>query len=116
MSVCDGCGYDLGDACQVLTNKQIESCFAKAGKKEVQKREKDIQEYKKKYDELIFPKKTVREKLDERFLELYKRGCNDRHIADVLKISNSSVGQYRNGLGLEVNCHNYKKSLREQAN
>lgn len=116
MSVCRGCAYDLGNTCQILLGKQTESCFAKAGKEEAKRREKDIQEYQKRFDELVFPKKTVREKLDEKFLELYESGYNDRKIAEILKISPSSVGQYRNDLGLEINYHNYKKSLREQAN
>lgn len=109
MSVCKGCAYNLGNTCQILISKQIESCFAKAGKEEAKKREKEIQEYKKRFDELVFPKKTVREKLDEKFLELYKDGCNDKKIAGILKVSPSSVGQYRKNLGLEVNYHNYKK-------
>jgi len=92
-----------------LNSKQTENCFAKAGKEEAARREKEIQDYKKRFDELVFPKKTVREKLDEKFLELYKSGCNDRKIAEILEISPSSVGQYRKDLGLEINYHNYKK-------
>ena len=103
MSVCKGCAYNLGDECQILKNKQITSCFAKADFKELKRREKDIENYKKRFEVDVFSKKTVREKLDEGFSDLYFQNYNDLEIAKILEVSNSSVGDYRRKWGLPKN-------------
>lgn len=39
----------------------------------------------------------------EKAMELYKAGHTDREIADVLGVTDKSVGAWRRGLGLEIN-------------
>lgn len=100
---CKGCAYNLGVECQVLRNKQKGKCFARADFKELKRREKDIEDYKKRFEVDVFKNKTVREKLDEGFSDLYFQNYNDAEIAKILKVSNTSVGNYRKNSGLPKN-------------
>lgn len=54
---CKGCFYNLGEQCQIMKNKEIGGCFAYADSKEAIKREKEIEEYKKHFDDLIIRQK-----------------------------------------------------------
>lgn len=103
MSICNGCAYNLGNTCQVLKNKQIDNCSSKANKAEAIEREKAIQEYPNRFNEQMLERETVKQKLNRKFLELYKEELNDKEIAEALKVSPSSVGQYRKDMGLKVN-------------
>ena len=99
-NICHGCGYNLGVKCQVLKNKQLTECFAKADSKEVIRREKAIEKYQLEYEtkEVL----TVSEKIERGFMELYKEGLSDKSIAVKLEVSAQSVGNYRRDLKLKA--------------
>lgn len=85
---CITCGYNTGENCKAMT-KKINPCFAWGDEKEVQRREKEI--------------------LDKNFMKLYEKGFNDIEIAEKLQTSASSVGAYRNELGLKKTGKRRKK-------
>ena len=70
---------------------------------EAEKREEVIKLYRPYY---IPPRgNVVRQKLDKGFLKLYEKGLNDTQIAERLKVSTTSTGNYRKELGLEKQRH-----------
>lgn len=110
MKDCSNCHYNLGYQCKVLTEK-IENCWAWADKEEAKRREEDIKRY---AEGFTLEDNSPRAKLQRNFERLYGKGLCDNDIAKELRISASSVANYRKELELESNF-NIKRSLLSQA-
>lgn len=102
---CKTCAYN-GAICKVMKVKQ-KDCWAWADEEEKNRREEDIKEYAKRFEiEGISQYNTSKDKLDAKFLELYKKGYHDTDIAKRLGVHASTVGDYRRDL--ELPYHNKK--------
>ncbi|WP_313413202.1 hypothetical protein [Sedimentibacter sp.] len=99
---CESCFYNTEDKekeCMVLHERQ-ENCSSWADREEAERREEAIKEYR----SVATPAmgcESVKDILDKHFIQLYLNNYNDIEISDVLKVSASSVGTYRNKLGLK---------------
>jgi threonine synthase len=109
---CSNCYLNLGSMCKVLTEKIHDNCWAWADKEEAKRREEDIKNYR---EGFILEDNSPRAKLQRNFERLYKKELSDDAIARELKISSSSVRNYRKELELESN-YLIKRSLLSQAN
>lgn len=115
---CKTCFYDKGSKCEILHEKIPVNCYAWADEVEAKRREKAIKNY-------IDPEghssgrrsipmdminqrtriraenlkkrggKSIKEVLDEHFLELYEQGMTDIEIGDKLGADHSRVYDYR---------------------
>jgi DNA-directed RNA polymerase specialized sigma24 family protein len=103
---CKGCYYNTSTECLILKERQ-KNCSSKADREEAEKREEAIKEYK----SIAMPVKCepVREKLKKHFMKLYRSGYNDTEISEILKISQSSVNDYRKSLNLKTQSERRKK-------
>lgn len=103
---CIGCFYNTEKGCLILHERQ-EDCSSRADKKEAEKREEAIKEYR----STALPNKCepVKEKLNKHFMKSYKSGYNDTEISEVLKVSQASVNDYRKSLSLKVQNKRRKK-------
>ena len=111
---CRTCVFNTkNESCKMLTER-IKNCWAWADEEEYQRREDEIKAHKARYEVNISKFDTIKEKLNNNFINLYEKGLNDTQIAKSLKLNANTVGNYRRKLGLENNYR--KKSLREQAN
>ena len=101
------------ESCKIL-NKRIEKdCWAWADEKEYRKRKADIEAYKATHTTFIAEHGSKWQKLIDGFMELYEQGFSDVKIGELLDVHQTTVGRYRNGLGLPYNRKNkIKKSLR----
>jgi len=103
---CATCYYGRNKKCTVMKEKHT-GCWALADETEARKSAAQIKEYmndrtgvkprKRDY------KRPVAEKLDKKFVLLYRQGMNDVEISEVLSVSKKSVQAYRHGLGYPTN-------------
>ncbi len=104
------------ESCKMLTER-IKNCWAWADEEEYQRREDEIEAYKATHTTVIAEHGSKWQKLIDGFMELYEQGFSDVKIGELLEVHQTTVGRYRNGLGLPYNRKNkIKKSLRQQAN
>lgn len=122
---CTTCAFDRGKKCLILKEKITENCFAWADEREAMKRELAIQiyceslnmpalnEYTKEqiekrrianeHNKAMRDGKSVKQMLDERFMELYEKDLTDAEIARMLYMDKSRVSDYRSKLSLPFN-------------
>jgi len=93
------------ESCKMLTER-IDNCWAWADMQEYERRKADMDAYKARYEVDISQFSTIKERLNDSFMELYEKNLNDTEIAKTLKLNPNTVGNYRRKLGLE---NNYRK-------
>ena len=94
-----------------MLTERIKNCWAWADEEEYQRREDEIKAHKTRYEVNISKFDTIKEKLDNNFINLYEKGLNDTQIAKSLNLNQNTVGNYRRKLGLE---NNYRKKSPRQ--
>ncbi len=109
---CETCYYSRGKGCSIM-HAPIDGCWA--DETEARKRAQEIKRYAAlgmdiQNSNRIY-KKTVSEKLDEGFKELYDDGMSDRQISKRLEVSASSVGTYRKNLTLPAIKNNQPEGV-----
>ncbi len=120
---CPTCVFENGRKCRILKDKISYNCFAWADEAEAKRREEAIKKYsdpngnvpanRKLTSDQINQRtkvrlenikkrggKTVKEVLDERFMELYQQDMTDGEIGDLLGMDYARVYDYRRGKGL----------------
>lgn len=118
---CPTCFYGKGKGCEILKSQVKGKCSSWADEAEAKRREEAIKKYsdsnvpaiRKLASEQINQRtkvrlenikkrggKTVKEVLDERFMELYQQDMTDGEIGDLLGMDYARVYDYRRGKGL----------------
>lgn len=120
---CITCFYNLGKKCKILHEKTPKNCSSWANEPEARRREEAIKKYSDTYGNVPATRKlateqisrrtkvrleniekrggkTVKEVLDERFMELYQQDMTDGEIGDLLGMDYARVYDYRRGKGL----------------
>lgn len=136
--MCNTCFYDKGSSCKVLRSKVDGNCYAWDDEAEAKKREASIKKYADPYsgstgrrtlsgDQIEQQNrvraenakkragKSVKEVLDERFMELYQQGMTDGEIGDLLGMNYARVYDYRHDKGLVANNKKNRSTAIEAA-
>lgn len=95
IKTCNNCYYFKDNYCSILKGR-IDGCWA--DEEEALKRAKAIKDYASMemfQEDAKVHKKSVKEKLDESFKNLYDKGMNDLEIAKKLGVSEASTRDYR---------------------
>ncbi|KAF5051103.1 hypothetical protein DSECCO2_422660 [anaerobic digester metagenome] len=120
---CITCFYNLGKKCKILHEKTHKNCSSWADEAEAKRREEAIKKYSDQCGNVPATRKlaieqinqrtkvrlenikkrggkTVKEVLDERFMELYQQDMTDGEIGDLLGMDYARVYDYRRDKGL----------------
>lgn len=135
---CPTCFYSKGKGCEILKSQVKGNCSSWADEAEAKRREDAIKKYsdpcgnvpatRKLASEQINQRtkvrlenikkrggKTVKEVLDERFMELYQQDMTDREIGDLLGMDYARVYDYRHDKGLVANNKKNRSTAIEAA-
>jgi hypothetical protein len=137
MHTCQTCFYSKGKGCKILKSK-TDNCFAWADEAEAKIREEAIKKYSDPNDNVPATRKlsseqinqrtkirienfkkrggkSVKEVLDERFIELYQQGMSDGEIGDLLGMDYARVYDYRHDKGYIANNKRNRSTAIEAA-
>jgi hypothetical protein len=135
---CTTCFYSKGKGCEILKSQVKGKCSSWADEAEAKRREDAINKYSDPYGNVAATKKltsdqinqrtkvrlenikkrggkTVKDVLDERFMDLYQQGMSDGEIGDLLGMDYARVYDYRHDKGYIANNKRNRSTAIEAA-